>query len=188
MSNFEMPTIQMTKAEMLKYVARLDEMQPSTAAYVDTVLPGHARETFNVIGMGVTENSEVKPAIPTMGGFNITYIRSKPGARSGLHAHPTVEVFTPITGQWAFIWGDDAEFGNEDNEVILGPGDVISVPPGVMRCFKNVGTGEQLLQVIFGLEPGKNDGGKVMWPKKLLEESAKLGFERDETGALIKKT
>lgn len=186
MSSFEMPTVQMTKDEMLKYVARLDEMQPSKAAFVDTVLPGYERETFTVIGMGVTENSEVKPAIPTAGGFNVTYIRSKPGARSGLHAHPTVEVFIPMSGKWAFIWGDEAEFDNEDNEIILGPGDVISVPPGVMRCFRNVGTEEQLLLVIFGLEVGSKDGGKVMWPKSLLEECAKLGMARDEHGALIR--
>ena len=73
-----------------------------------------------------------------MGAFNLAYVRSKPGARGALHSHPTVEVFIPMSGRWAVIWGTGADFGHTSNEIELGPGDVVSVPPGVMRCFKNV--------------------------------------------------
>jgi quercetin dioxygenase-like cupin family protein len=187
MANFEMQTIQMTKAEMMTRVAKFDQLKPSKIAFIDTVLPGYEREAFNVIGLGVTENPEVRAAIPADGGFNVTYIRNKPGARGALHAHPTVEVFIPMTGKWAVIWGDDADFGKTENELVLGPGDVISVPPGVMRCFKNVGDEEALLLVIFGLEKGSNDGGKVMWPKQVLAEAEKYGVARDEAGNMVCK-
>jgi quercetin dioxygenase-like cupin family protein len=187
MANFEMQTIQLSKAEMLKRVARRDEMKPSKIAFIDTVLPGYEREAFNVIGLGVTENPDIKPEIPGDGGFNVTYIRNKPGARGALHAHPTVEVFIPMTGTWAVIWGDDADFGKTENELVLGPGDVISVPPGVMRCFKNVGDEEAWLLVIFGLDKSSNDGGRVMWPKDVLAETEKYGVGRDETGTMVRK-
>jgi quercetin dioxygenase-like cupin family protein len=187
MANFEMQTVEMTKEEMLTRVARREEMIPSKIAFIDTVLPGYEREAFNVIGLGVTENPDIKAAIPGDGGFNVTYIRSKPGARGALHAHPTVEVFIPMSGRWAFIWGDDADFDKTENQLELGTGDVISVPPGVMRCFKNVGDEEAWLLVIFGLEKGGTDGGKVMWPKQVLAEAEKYGITRDETGAMVRK-
>jgi quercetin dioxygenase-like cupin family protein len=186
MSNFEMKTVQLSMSDMLKRVARVDEMKPSGAAFIDTVLPGYARETFNVIGLGVTENSDVRAAIPGDGGFNVTYIRSQPGARGALHAHPTVEVFIPLSGQWAVIWNDDADFDATENQLTLNPGDCISVPPGVMRCFKNVGNEEAMLLVIFGLEQGRNDGGRVMWPKDVLEAAERHGIARDASGQMVK--
>lgn len=186
MANFEMQTVQMSKSEMLKRVARRDELQPSKVAFIDTVLPGYERETFNVIGLGVTENPDVRAAIPGDGGFNVTYIRNKPGARGALHAHPTVEVFIPMSGRWAVIWGDDSDFDKTENQIELEPGDVISVPPGVMRCFKNVGTEEAWLLVIFGLVKGQEDSGKVMWPAGVLEEAQKYGVGRDESGQMIR--
>lgn len=186
MSNFEMQTVQLDKATMESRVARLKTMVPSKVAYVDTVLPGYEREAFNVIGNGVTENKDLVPAIPGDGGFNVTYIRSKPGARGALHAHPTVEVFIPLSGKWAVIWNDDADFGKTDNELVLEHGDVISVPPGVMRCFKNVGDTEAVLLVIFGLDQSTNDGGRVMWPKEVLEAAATFGVARDAGGNLTR--
>src|SRR3546814_10777198 len=106
MANFEMQTVQMTKAQMMKYVAKFDELEPSRQAFIDTILPVYEREAFNVIGLGVTENPDVQAAIPASGGFNVTYIRSKPGARGDLHAHPTVEVVIPLSGRWSVIWGE----------------------------------------------------------------------------------
>lgn len=187
MANFEMQTIQMTKEEMLTRMVRFKDLKPAKVAFLDTVLPGYEREAFNVIGRGVTENSEVGAAIPADGGFNVTYIRNKPGARGALHAHPTLEVFIPITGKWAVIWNDGNDFGKSENEMVLEQGDCIAVPPGVMRCFKNVGDEEALLLVIFGLERDSNDGGKVMWPKHVYEDAAKFGLGRDETGNLVNK-
>ena len=181
MPTFEMKTIQLSKDEMLRYVARREDLQPSPIAFIDTVLPGYEREAYNVIGTGVTENAELKAAIPA-DGFNVTYIRSKPGARGALHAHPTVEVFIPMTGQWAVIWNDDSDFGTTENEVHLGPGDVISVPPGVMRCFKNVGSEEAWLLVIFG----GTDPGKVMWPESVLDEAEQYGLRRDAGGNMVR--
>ena len=184
MSNFEMETVQISKAEMMKRVARRNELKASSTPFLDTVLPGHEREAFNVIGTGVTEDAELAPAIPADGGFNVTYIRNKPGARVALHAHPTVEVFIPLTGRWAVIWNDDSDFGKTENEVVLEPGDCISVPVGVMRAFKNVGDEEAWLLVIFE----GADAGKVTWPKQVLADAEKHGLRRDARGNIVRTT
>lgn len=182
MSNFEMQTRQMSKAEMMGRVAYRNKLKPSATPFLDTVLPGYEREAFNIIGSGVTEDASLAPAIPADGGFNVTYIRNKPGARVALHAHPTVEVFIPLTGRWAVIWNEGSDFGKTENEVVLDPGDCISVPTGVMRAFKNVSDQEAVLLVIFEGQ----DSGKVMWPKDVLDEAQKHGMRRDDQGNLVK--
>ncbi len=187
MVNFETETIQLTKEQMLQRVARRADLIPSKIGYVDTVLPGYQRDTFNVIGTGVTEDPLAAAALPSDGGFTVTYIRNKPGARGALHSHPTLEVFIPLTGKWAFIWNDNADFGKTEFEIEAGPGDVVSVPPGVMRCFKNVGDEEAWLIVIMGKQPGRDDAGRVLWPEEVLEEAKRHGAERDESGQLVKK-
>jgi hypothetical protein len=52
-----MKTKQISKAEMQKRVAHFKELRPSKQAFVDSLIPGHEREIFNVIGHGVTEDA-----------------------------------------------------------------------------------------------------------------------------------
>ena len=81
-----------------------------------------------------------------------------------------------MSGKWAVYWGDEGE-----NEVILGPWDVVSVPVGVMRGFKNVGAEHAFLMAIIG---GTNSG-KVDWAESVLERAAKTGLKLDEAGNLV---
>ncbi len=162
--------------EMLSRTARFDDLTPSPVAFVDTRLPGHERDIYNVIGAGVTEDANLKPAITAVEGFNITYSAAEPGKGAALHSHPTVEVFIPMSGKWSVYWGDEGE-----NEVILGPWDVVSVPVGVMRGFKNVGAEHAFLMAIIG---GTNSG-KVDWAESVLERAAKTGLKLDEAGNLV---
>jgi uncharacterized RmlC-like cupin family protein len=80
-----------------------------------------------------------------------------------------------LTGEWSITWGDNGE-----NEVILGPWDAISVPPGVMRGFQNVGNEDAYLMAILG----GSDAGKVTWPEEILEQARKTGLYLDERGDL----
>src|SRR5436309_16133797 len=136
---------QMSREAMLKRVARFRELRPSTQAFVDTRLPEHQRKIFNVIGRGVTEDPGLAPAIPDARDFNLTYVGADPGKGAALHAHPTVEVFVALTGRWAVYWGDEGE-----QEVVLEPFDTISIPPGVMRGFRNAGPEHGYLMAILG--------------------------------------
>ena len=174
-----MGKLEISKEEMLKTrVARFKELKPTEQAFVDTRIPGYEREAFLVIGRGVTEDPALRPPITDARDFNITVIKQAPHKRVGLHDHPTVEVFMPLSGRWAVYWGDKGE-----NEVILEQWDTISVPPGVMRGFTNVGTEEAYLLGITG----GSDSGHVSWAPAVLEEARATGLDLDEHGNLIAK-
>ena len=171
--------LKISQDEMAERVARFDKLQVSPQAFVDTRLPGHERDIFNVIGKGVTEDSSLKPAIGDAQGFNVTYTSAEPGNGAALHAHPTVEVFIPMSGKWSVFWGDEGE-----EEVILGPWDVISVPVGVMRGFRNVGDSHAYLMAIIG----GSDAGKVTWAESVLRQANESGLALDAQGNLVEET
>ena len=171
-----MASVQISKDEMLKRVARFKALRPSHQAFVDSRIPGHEREIFNVIGRGVTEDASLAPAITDAQNFNITLVHAAPGKGTALHSHQTIEVFIPLSGEWAIYWGDNGE-----NELPLGQWDTISVPPGVMRGFRNTGSEEGYLMAILG----GSDAGKVTWAPTVLERATLTGLELDERGNLI---
>jgi quercetin dioxygenase-like cupin family protein len=173
-----MTSKQMTMDEMAARTARFDSLSASKQAFVDTRIPEHERDIFNVIGAGVTEDPDLAPAIAAADGFNVTYIGADPGKGAALHTHPTVEVFIPMSGRWAVYWGDDGE-----QEIEAGPWDVVSVPVGVMRGFRNIGDSHAHLMAIIG----GTDSGKVGWAKSVLDRAEKTGLSLDETGALVER-
>ena len=151
---------------MRKRIARFSELVPIWSGFLDTAIPGHARDVFNVIGQGVTEDNTVAPAIADARDFNLTYVRAEPGNGAALHDHETVEVFIPLTGRFRIIWGDHGE-----HEVELGPFDVISVPPGVMRGFRCVHQEPAYLLAI----QGGSDPGRVTYAAEVVEQAKQLG-------------
>lgn len=168
---------QVSKEEMRKRTARFKELKSSREAFVDSLIPGGEREIFNVIGAGVTEDPSLSPAITAVEDFNLTFVRAEPGKGASLHYHPTVEVFMPFLGKWAVFWGD-----NSENEVILDPLDVVSVPPGVMRGFRNAGNETGVLLAMLG---GTN-AGRVTWHPKVLEAARKTPLRLDEHGNVVR--
>ena len=130
--------------EMKKRYAKFSDLNPSKQAFVDTRLPEHERDIFNVIGEGVTEDPELKPAISAVEGFNVTYVGADPGKGAALHAHTTVEVFYAMSGRWAVFWGDEGE-----NEIELDTFDMVSVPVGVLRGFRNISNEHAYLMAIL---------------------------------------
>ena len=166
----------MTQADLSDRIARFKDMTPSSEPYLDTRIPEYEREAFNVIGRGVTEDPDLAPAIAATDGFNVTYIRAEPGKGAASHGHPTAEVFIPLTGRWTIFWGPESE-----NEATLDPHDVISVPAGVMRGFRNAGRETGLLLVILG----GADAGHVDWDPKVIERARQTGLGLDAAGNLI---
>ena len=74
------------------------------------------------------------------------------------------------------FWGDEGE-----HEVELEPWDVISVPVGVMRGFRNVGDGYANLMALLG----GTDAGKVDWAQSVLDKAADTGLTLDAEGNLV---
>ena len=161
---------------MQERVARFNELRPSRQAFVDTRIPEHVRDIYNVIGKGVTEDPELKPAITAAEGFNVTDVGAEPGKGAALHSHTTVEAFIPLTGRWAVFWGDEGE-----NEVVLDAFGCVSVPVGVMRGFRNVGDGHAYLMAILG----GTDAGKVGWARSVLERAEATELRLDPEGNVV---
>lgn len=63
----------------------------------------------------------------------------------------------------------------------LEPFDVVSVPPGVMRGFRNDGDAHAILMAIVG---GSNSG-KVTWLKSVLERARATGLDLDDDGNIV---
>jgi len=165
-----------SQAEMLSRTAIFKTLKGSSRPLVDAVLPQYEREIFQIIGSGVTEDPEMKVPITAVEGFHLSIIKAGPGKGTGLHNHKTVEVFMPLTGKWAVIWGDQAE-----NELSIGQYDVVSVPVGVMRGFRNDSDGEALLLAIVG----GTDPGKVDWANDVREQVRARGFDLGADGKII---
>ena len=144
---------------------------------LDAVIPGQEREIYQVIGKGVSEDREQKIPIADNAGFNVAIVRCQPGKGTLHHDHKTNEVFMALTGKWKIFWGDD----EDTHFVILEPFDVASIPPNLMRGFRNIGDEEALL---LGTIAGTDPGG-VHWRDDVLAEASRLGHGLDEDGQII---
>ncbi|HWA36367.1 MAG TPA: cupin domain-containing protein [Burkholderiales bacterium] len=137
-----------TVAEMEARVARFAALRP-TDDYVDAGIPGCERTTLRVLGE--------KPHAPLQAeSYHMNLVRCAPGKSAPLHNHLTQEVFMPLSGTWEVFWGPEGA-----RSLRLSPYDVISVPPGVSRGFRNAGTEEALL---MGIAAGR-DPGMINWPE-----------------------
>ena len=157
-------------------VARFNQLEGSSRPMLDAVIPGQEREIYQVIGKGVSEDRTQKIPITDNNGFNVAIIRCEPGKGTLHHDHKTNEVFMSLKGKWKIFWGDD----EESNFVILEPFDTASVPPNLMRGFRNIGDEEGLLLGTIG---GPDPGG-VRWRDDVLAEAAKRGLGLDGEGQI----
>jgi mannose-6-phosphate isomerase-like protein (cupin superfamily) len=139
-----------TVEDMATRVARFAALRP-TAAYVDDQLPGCERTTLPVLGK--------PPDAPLAAAdFHLNFVQCAPGKAAPLHNHLTQEVFIALSGDWEVYWGPQG-----DRSLRLGAWDVISVPPGVSRGFRNVGSDDAWL---IGIASG-NDPGQINWPESV---------------------
>jgi quercetin dioxygenase-like cupin family protein len=159
-------------------VVRYADLRPCTTAFIDARSPGSDRkENFTIIGPGVAENPDQHVHISLAHGFNIGGARQPPGCTNSQHSHETAEVFVVHSGRWAFRTGERAD----DGEIVLGQGDVISIPTQVFRGFENVGEDTGFLFAVLG----GDDPGKVTWAPGVLEKAAGYGLILLESGRLI---
>jgi mannose-6-phosphate isomerase-like protein (cupin superfamily) len=157
-------------------VARFNQLEGSNRPMLDAVIPGQERAIYQIIGKGVSEDPNQNTPITDNNGFNVAIVRCDPGKGTLHHDHKTNEVFMSLKGKWKVFWGED----EESNFVILEPFDVASVPPNLMRGFRNVGDEEGLLLGTIG---GTDPGG-VRWRDDVLAEAAKCGLGLDGDGQI----
>jgi quercetin dioxygenase-like cupin family protein len=162
-------------------LVRYDELRPCTNAFIDARSPGSdQKENFTIIGPGVAENPQQHVHIRSPHGFNIGAARQPPGCTNSLHSHDTAEVFIIHHGTWRFFWGEHGDAG----EVVLKPGDTISIPIHIFRGFENIGTDVGFMFAVLG----GDDPGRVHWAPHVIEKARGYGLVLLENGRLIDTT
>jgi len=175
------PTVSTLEDLLAKRLVRYADLRPCTTAFIDTRTPGRQeKENFTIIGPGVAENPEQHVHIEEAHGFNIGGARQPPGCINSQHSHETAEVFVIHSGTWAFYLGPECE----DGEVVLGPGDTISIPVNVFRGFKNVGDDVGYMFAVLG----GDDPGHVTWAPYVFDSAAEYGLILLEDGSLVDTT
>lgn len=147
-----------TRDEMMKRIAFFGDLRGSKSGLPDSDVPGCEKELINVIGFKAPDDGgdHVSPvgsdsaktaAIDIYEGFNLGYVRCRPGNGPLMHNHDTSETFIPMTGRWRCHWNEGAAYEYVD----AGPCDVVSFPPGVMRRFSCIEApeGEETALMMF---------------------------------------
>jgi quercetin dioxygenase-like cupin family protein len=164
--------------EMTARLVRYDDLIPCTTAFIDTRTPGSdKKENFTIVGPGVSESPGQHIHVGIPHGFNIGGARQPKGTLNSQHSHETEEVFLVHTGKWAFRTGANADEG----EVVLEPGDVISLPTNVFRGFECLSDGDSFLFAILG----GDDPGHVTWAPHVFEQAKDYGLVLTESGLLV---
>ncbi|HEV2302953.1 MAG TPA: cupin domain-containing protein [Stellaceae bacterium] len=175
------PVVSLAKMEG-EHTARLDRVKGSDLAFLDQRIPAYRREIINIIGMGVTENISEPSLAPKIEapayGFTVTYVHAPKGCGAALHRHPTEEVFLTLKGRWEVFWLE----GESERKLTLDPGDIVNVPIGVYRGFRNASEDPEstLIAIVGGPDPGKVD-----WHPSVLDEARATGLAVDGEGNLI---
>jgi quercetin dioxygenase-like cupin family protein len=159
-------------------IVRYGELVPCKTAFIDTHTPGsHQKENFTIIGPGVSESRDKFVHIHERIGFNIGAAGQPPHCVNSLHTHTTAEVFFVLKGRWKFFWGLRGDAG----DVLLEEGDLINIPTGVFRGFRNVGTEYGMLMAVMG---GDDSGGGVTWAPQVLSDAQAHGLLLGDDGKL----
>ncbi|SFJ30354.1 cupin domain-containing protein [Thermoflavimicrobium dichotomicum] len=114
--------------DVYKRVIRRQDVKANWDAF-----PDFKKATYRYIGTLASKDTSIPPVLMDSE-ISLGIIEAGPGPQAALHNHEVEEIFMPLEGLWEFFWGPNGE-----ERVTLGPLDVITVPPGVLRGFNNVG-------------------------------------------------
>jgi quercetin dioxygenase-like cupin family protein len=167
-------------------IVRFNELIPCSTAFIDAHTPGSdQKENYTIIGAGVSESPDQHVHLSKTPGFNIGAAAQPAGCTNSLHSHRTAEVFIIHSGKWRFFWGLYGEKG----EVVLDPGDVISLPTHMFRGFENITelneSNPNGYGFMFAVLGGNDSGGGVLWAPRVIEAAQAHGLVLLENGLLI---
>ena len=167
-------------------IVRFNEMIPCRTAFIDAHTPGSdQKENYTIIGAGVSESPDQHVHLSKTPGFNIGAAAQPAGCTNSLHSHRTAEVFIIHSGKWRFFWGLYGDKG----EVVLDPGDVISLPTHMFRGFENITKPNESnpngYGFMFAVLGGNDSGGGVLWAPQVIETAQAHGLVLLENGLLI---
>jgi hypothetical protein len=162
------------------------KQNPVSLMFIDSILPGHQRLNYAIIGDTASENPDYKPSITAPHGFQIGMVKATAGNGPAYHTHDYIEAFVPLTEhKWRFYWGEQPD--KIDGETIIGQWDLISLPPKLWRGFEVVKGEEGEAWIFAVLEQHKVFEGKdPYWAPQISKLAAEHGFHADDKGKMIK--
>ena len=151
------------------HVLRFGDIDQRESSYrpIDMLLERFERKRYAVVGRPAEQKSETTP-LDEVDAFNITYLKCEPGKGLATHGHETPEAFIVMAGCWKITLGLHAE-----QETILGPFDIISVPPYAMHGAEVIGDETGWMMTINA----GHGGAKLFWPPDLVEEIRATGAD-----------
>ena len=105
-----------------------------------------ARRVYPVMAPADYQGRSAGAPVKGPRGLVVSIAECEPGNGPGLHRHlNTVENFLCLCGRFEIAWGDHGE-----HTLVLGPLDMISVPRGENRSFRNVSSeiGRLLVMIV----------------------------------------
>ncbi|MDC0033608.1 cupin domain-containing protein [Alphaproteobacteria bacterium] len=158
-----------TAPDIEAHVLRFGNLAGKESSYrpIDMILERFERKRYPVLGRPAEQKGPPTP-LDQVEAFNITYLKVEPGKGLATHGHQTPEAFIVMAGTWKITMGMNAE-----QETILEPFDIISVPPNEMHGAKNIGEETGWLMTINA----GHGGAKLFWPKGLVEELRATGAD-----------
>lgn len=155
-----MKTIDIGPDGMDEHIVRFADLQPKKGNYESLGIPVEAYEMltaktlYTLLAPAAAAGSHQFTAAKGPPGLSLTIAECPPGDGPMLHAHmETHEIFFCLTGRFEVSWGDNGEYST-----VLEPHDMVNVPLGVTRAFRNVSDDTALLFVVI-LGTNQNDVG-----------------------------
>lgn len=177
-----------TPEEMLQRVVRFSDYTKENAVplmFIDSLLPGHHRLNYAVIGDTASENPDFKPILAQPHNFQIGMFKAMPnGNGPAYHTHDYIELFLPLEGKWRFYWGNDPE-GDPEGEVFLEKWDLISFPPGLWRGFENIDDKPAWCFAVLETHT-VFEGKDPYWSPQVIRAAREMGFAADDDGRMQK--
>ena len=153
-------TIDIGPDGMDAHTVRFNALQPKIGNYESLGIPTDAYEMltaktlYTLLAPAGGAGSHQFTAAKGPPGLSISIAECPPGDGPMLHAHmETHEIFFCLTGKFEVSWGDKGE-----HRLVLEKHDMVNVPLGVTRAFRNVSDETSLLFVVI-LGTNQNDVG-----------------------------
>ncbi|MCY3832564.1 MAG: cupin domain-containing protein [Chloroflexi bacterium] len=177
-----------TQESMAARVMRFEELKAKgiPIMFIDSMLPGHMRMNYAVIGDTASENPDfsIQRAITEPHRYQIGMVWAPPGCGPAWHTHDYVESFFMLTGPWTFYWGNEDDPEKVEGEFVLKTWDMISLPPGMYRSFEY--SGDEIGWIYAVLESHEVFEGKdPYWSPQIEQQAQAIGYEADAKGKMV---
>lgn len=177
-----------THESMAARVMRFEELKNNgiPIMFIDSMLPGHHRMNYAVIGDTASENPDfsIRRAITEPHRYQIGMVWAPPGCGPAWHTHDYVESFFILSGPWTFYWGNEDDPDKVEGEFTLNAWDMISFPRDMYRSFEY--TGDSIGWIFAVLESHEVFEGKdPYWSPQIEKAASDIGYQADALGKMV---